>query len=596
MKNYVSPHCHLQSLDSASTPAAFAAKEVELGTGAIVCTDHGTLGAAYATYELAKKNNLTAAIGIEAYMRQDDCPILTKLGVPKTSAVPRGSDKAKWAADHPEGSFYSYAKYFHATLGFQTFAAYKLAVKLLSKADARSEVHGSERKALFGWSEIEELAAQKVTMGSGCLVGLVGRHLMTADTISRDTKIAAAKAYFERLHYLFKDRFYVEIFPHRCTHTYIKGVFIDVEKNGKTETIKFSFSKKIKTNQGETTAFDLSDNYDKESHQELLGVCNYKVWTDYEQPYKIINVRKQDSFIENECNPWTPNGDLQFGANVFMMGMAKKHNVPIMVSDDAHFTDPKFKLIQDIRLSQQDKWDQGGSWKFYNSYHRMSSAEAFEHFNKLHNIPLKTFEEWVDNSYRWIEGFKGFEFDAKLQLPTKFFPKDTLKYTRELIDKNGRMPKNDPRYIERLKKELDILHRNGKIDLLPYFHLANEVCSLYQNQGELMNVGRGSAAGCLLSYLLGITHLDPIKHDLSLERFITKTRIESLKWPDIDLDFNSRDLLVGYATDVVEFETEDGKKTIVPENFKLETDRGLLTAREAIDKNADIKPWWNNEN
>jgi len=221
----------------------------------------------------------------------------------------------------------------------------------------------------------------------------------------------------------------------------------------------------------------------------------------------------------------------------------------------------------------------------------MGSQEAFAHFNKLHNISEKTFDGWIDNSKAWLEGFKGFEFENKPQLPTKFFPADSLAYTKELIQKHGRF-KNEPVYIERLKKEIDILHKNGKIDLLPYFFIDEEVCRIYQNQGGLTSPGRGSGGGLLLAYLMGITHLDPIKENLSLERFINQARIEGGSLPDLDQDLSSRDLLVGYEVNVVEVEATDGSKRILPEDFKIETDQGLLTVKEAIDQQADFKPWW----
>jgi hypothetical protein len=411
---------------------------------------------------------------------------------------------------------------------------------------------------------------------------MVANNLLSTE--SQATKIAIAKAYFEHLKYLFKDRFYVEVFPHECTHNYLKGVFIETD----TESYKFHFDKKIRTGQGEMTAEDLADSFSKGGQQELVAICNYRVWTDLDKPHPILKASKQDGFVQNECAPWSPNGDVQHGANVFMMGMAKQHNVPILISDDSHFVEERLKIVQDVRLAQS------GDWRFYNSYHRKTSQEAFAHFNRHHSVSEKEFEGWIDNNCAFADSFKGFEFESKPQLPTRFFPQDTLAYTKELIKKHGRM-KNEPKYLERLKKELDILHRNGTIDLLPYFHLAEEVCTLYQNQGQLTNVARGSAAGCLLSYLLGVTNLDPLVHGLSLERFITETRIKSNKLPDIDLDFNSRDLLVGYDTDVIEFIASDGTKHILPETFKIETDQGLLTISEAIAKKANFKEWWEND-
>ena len=51
-KNFVTPHCHVKSLDSASTPEKFAKRELELGTGYVTVTDHGTLEATRQVYDL----------------------------------------------------------------------------------------------------------------------------------------------------------------------------------------------------------------------------------------------------------------------------------------------------------------------------------------------------------------------------------------------------------------------------------------------------------------------------------------------------------------------------------------------------------------
>ena len=580
--NFASFHVHPQSLDSASTPEAFAKKEVELGTGSLTCTDHGSLGAAYKIYSLAKKNNLIPAISLEGYFRDDNCSILTKNGIQKTHAVPRGYDKAKWEDEHPEGSYLEYNKYYHITLGFRDFKAYKAGVKLLSKADARAEQHGSERKPLFDWADLENLAQYNIIVGSGCLVGMVSRHLLNND-LPQELRSKIAKEYFQRMLSIFGNKMYMEVFPHSCSHNYIQGVFLETDQG----VIQYRLEKTIRTDQGEIKAQELAKSFDPSKPQMLLATSHYKVWTELEKPAKITGVSVKDGFYQNECSPLSPDGDLQYGANVFAMGMAKRHKVPVILADDAHFTDPSQKIVQDIRLANSS----GGGWKFYNSYHRMSSDEAYEHFKAKHNISEAQFQSWIDNNKALLETFKGFEFDCTPQLPTKFFPSDTLKYTKELIIKNGRMPK-DPVYRGRLQKELDVIHRNGKIDLLPYFALAHEVSNLYQNQGKLMGVARGSGGGCLLTYLLGITHLDPIKNDLPFERFLTQTRIESGRIADLDLDFCTRDLLVGYDTDVIEVLAEDGTKRILPKGFKIETDQGLLTVEEAIEKQANFTQWW----
>ncbi len=582
MKQFATAHCHPSSFDTASTPAAFVAREVELGSGAITCTDHGTLAGVHQVYTLGKKSGLIPVVGLEAFLRDDNCPILKKLGIEKTNTVPHGINRDEWFTRYPLGTYQEYCKYFHITMHFQDFQAYCTAVRLLSKADERAEKHGSERKPLFDWAAVEELAAQNVTATSSCLIGVVQRHLLDHNSPE------GAKAYFQRMHHLFGKRFYVEVFPHVCSHNFMKKVFVTVGHPEKQEVIRFNFEKKLKTDAGEISAEGLADSFEEGAgkHNQLLEVSHYKKWTPYETPHNILAVKKQEGFIQNECRPFAPDGDVQWGCNRFVMGLARKYNVPILIGDDSHFAHPDEKVVQDIRLSQS-----GGSFKFYGSYHRQSSEEAYAYFKSRHGISEAEFEKWIDNSQEWASSFKGFKFETKPELPTKFFPSDSLAHTRRLIDRHGRLPK-DRKYYDRLKAELDMLHRNGSIDLLPYFHIDEEVCRLYANQGWLTGPGRGSAAGLLLSYLLGITHVDPLKYGLSMERFLTDTRIKSGKMPDIDQDLPDRDPLVGWHVPVIEFEAADGTKHVVPETMRFETDLGPLTIAEALERGAELEPWW----
>jgi DNA polymerase III alpha subunit len=529
------------SLDSASTPEAFAKKEVELGSGALTVSDHGSLAAVYRVYELAKKNSLIAIPSLEGYFRDDSCQILSKFNIPKTNTVPRGMDKDKWAATHPTGSYFDYNKYYHLTLGFQTYDAYLKGVKLLSKADDRAEQHGSERKPLFDWNDLEELAATKTTLGSGCLVGMVSRHLIN-NKVAGDIKLGIARAYFERLLTLFKDRMFVEVFPHVCSHEFVKGVFVDVTNADGTnpQVLRYYFGKTLKTDEGECKAEELADKWSKDKKATLLSVKDFRVWHDFENPLTIVNVRKQEGFVQNECSPLTPGGDVQYAANLFMMHMAKKHKLPIIPSDDSHFCDASHKIVQDVKLAQM------GDWRLYGSYHRQTSQEAFNHFHQYHNVSEKEFESWVDNSLVYRDSFKDFKFDTTIQLPDKFFPQDTLAHTKKLIEKHGRFPKNDLRYAARLKQEIELFHRNGTADLLSYFFVDEEVGELYSKNEQLCGPGRGSGAGTLLAYLLGITNVDPLQYNLSLDRFLTLDRVKSGKWPDIDFDLPSRDLLLDF--------------------------------------------------
>lgn len=584
---FASFHVHPKSLDTGSTVKSFADKEVELGSGCLTCTDHGTVEAVNEVYELAQKKGLIAIPGLECYFRDDYSPILQKMGITRTDKVPHGNNKEKWRQDHPDGTYYEYIKYMHLTCHFQDYEAYTTAVKLLSKADLRAEKHGSERKPMFDMNDIEELASKNVTMGTSCLIGGVSRFLIGPNSVE------GAKKHFEWLHHLFKDRLYAEIFPHVCDSYWAQGIYMDVvDENGVAEKLRFHENKRLRTILKEDegiTAGELAAVFNARIHTHLLQVKNRTKWVDFEKNYKILKVEKIEGFLQNECIPnFAPDGDLQYGCNRFILEMAEKYGVKCLVSSDAHYANPDDKTSQDVRLAQS------GSWKFANTYHLMSSQEAWPYFRDKLSIPETQYRQWIDNSREWRDSFKDFKFKKLDTLPRRFYPKDTLQNLKTLIQKHGRMS-NDPVYLARLKKEINLLHKNGKVDILPYFFLLEDICSFYVRQGRLRGEGRGSAAGLYLNYLLGITHLDPIEHGLTTERFITDTRILSGKMPDIDQDLPSRDLLEGGKADVVEVLMEDGTKHILPETLKIETKQGVMSVLEAVEKQADILPWWQDQ-
>ena len=103
----------------------------------------------------------------------------------------------------------------------------------------------------------------------------------------------------------------------------------------------------------------------------------------------------------------------------------------------------------------------------------------------------------------------------------------------------------DQVYIERLAYELDVMSKMG---FAGYFLVVADLVAYARSQNIWVGPGRGSAAGSLVSYSLGITGLDPIKHGLLFERFLNPERISM---PDIDLDFDERRRgdMIRYATE-----------------------------------------------
>jgi len=530
LKNFASPHVHVRSFDSASTPEAFAQRELEIGSEFITVTDHGTLEADRQVYDLCQKDikygpgnklkgKLTPILGLEGYFRDDNCPILTEAGIVKDE----------------KGTFAEHLKYLHLTMHFLDQEAFETGVRILSRADLRAEVHGSERKPLFTWQDLEELGSKNVTFCSSCLIGMVSRHLLAHNDVK------SALRYYDRLRSTVKPgNFYVEMFPHICDRNWDEGVFVKYE-DGVEE--KIPQWKKILTENGDIKAITLVEDFRRnpaaaiEKHVHIKGMMQNRKMVEL-PPKKIIMAEHREGYLVNECRPWAPNGDVQLGVNRFMLEVAKKYGDKILISDDSHFAKPEEKVAQDVRLGQN------GSWRFVNSHHRLTNAETYEYFKNHMGISEGEFQSWVENSHEWGARFKGFKFKERKVLPVSFYPKDTLDHTRKLIEKHGRMDWKNQQFVDRLRAEINLLHYNGVIDLLPYFFIDEEVCDFYLKNGELTGPGRGSAAGLLLTYLLGITHVDPLRYGLSMDRFMTKTRIESGKYPDIDQDLPHRDLLV----------------------------------------------------
>src|ERR1022692_285000 len=233
--NFPTVHCHPLSLDSGSTPESFAEREVELGTGTITCTDHGSLAAARRIYDLGHENGLIPVLGAEFYLRDDACSILSANGYQKNE----------------RGAFIGAPKYLHLTTHFLDQEAYETGVRLLSDADLRLEAtlemlepsdrkHGQERKPLFTWRDVEELGSKNVIFTSSCMIGIFKRHLFD----NNDMK--SAVAYFEKIKALAKPgNFYVEVNPHDVSRNWTQGIFFTMSDG---EKIQHYSGKKLMTN------------------------------------------------------------------------------------------------------------------------------------------------------------------------------------------------------------------------------------------------------------------------------------------------------------------------------------------------------------
>ncbi len=142
----------------------------------------------------------------------------------------------------------------------------------------------------------------------------------------------------------------------------------------------------------------------------------------------------------------------------------------------------------------------------------------------------------LDN-YNEINNLCNFNIDKQDLLPKYDFINEDSKSYLEKLCKKGLMKRFNNKvpikYADRLMMELDVINNMGFND---YFLVVWDYVKFAKKNNILVGPGRGSAAGSLVSYSLGITDIDPIKYDLLFERFLNKDRITM---PDIDIDFDS---------------------------------------------------------
>ena len=270
---------------------------------------------------------------------------------------------------------------------------------------------------------------------------------------------------------------------------------------------------------------------------------------------------KDGLFLRREQTPFCPSGDLQADGNKLIMKIAKKTGLPLLLTLDSHFVKDEQKIIQDLAL--QNGKDEGVGLKFSTSYHMLSTKNAWASWAKIHGEDkdsVKAFEEAVENNQQLIGMCEAIKFDDEFHLPDVSIPaeitsssknkEDAMRlYVMELIERYGRM-RDTEEYHTRLRTEIEVVCNNGKINFLPYFITLHDVCVVARSLGQAIGLGRGSAGGSLLSYLLNITHKDPIVYDMSFERFLSQGRINRGKFPDIDMDFSEPSKLAAALKDI----------------------------------------------
>lgn len=240
-----------------------------------------------------------------------------------------------------------------------------------------------------------------------------------------------------------------------------------------------------------------------------------------------------DFYIEIQLNEL----EEQHRANTYLMGLSLTLDVSMILTNDCHYVRQEDVKAQDVlhmlkfkRIISQESIVSRTRHNYYCSY------EDFFRFNTEfgYNYEESFIAQCLECTLEVAEKCN-YSFDTKtLKFPvTENADERLARRTQEELVKKGLDSREE--YAQRLSYELQVL---GTKKYASYFLIFDDLYAYAKAQGMWSGPGRGSAAGCLVSYLLGITKLDPLKYSLMFERFLDPSP-ESTQLPDIDTDWDS---------------------------------------------------------
>ena len=221
----------------------------------------------------------------------------------------------------------------------------------------------------------------------------------------------------------------------------------------------------------------------------------------------------------------------------------KETKIPIVLTNDAHYIDRRDAYNQDVLMCIQTgkTIDDTDRMKFFGNDFFLKSEE------EMRSI-LPDHQDACDNTQK-IADMCAFQFEfGNYHLPKFKLPdgeSDGYAYLRKLSQEgfSKRYGEDRPEVFEQLNYELEMIREMGYVD---YFLIVGDFIAYAKGRKIPVGPGRGSAAGSVVSYCLGITDVDPIKYSLYFERFLNPERISM---PDIDIDFcvNRRGEVIDYV-------------------------------------------------
>ena len=256
------------------------------------------------------------------------------------------------------------------------------------------------------------------------------------------------------------------------------------------------------------------------------------------------NIFGEDYYIELQDHRL----EEQKRSNPELIKIAQEMDIPLVITNDSHYLKKEDASWHDTLLCIQTNAlkKEENRFRFSNNeFYVKTPEELRENFRWMDS---ELFEQAIENTAVIADKCHVILELGKSKLPSYPVPEgyDITSYLAHLVRKglHERYEEITPEIQERCRYELEIINKMG---FDAYFVIVWDFINYAKNNGVPVGPGRGSAAGSLIAYALGITDLDPIKHHLFFERFLNPERISM---PDVDIDFgDGRERVIDYVTE-----------------------------------------------
>ena len=266
---------------------------------------------------------------------------------------------------------------------------------------------------------------------------------------------------------------------------------------------------------------------------EAEGENEFKWW---------LNIFQEDYYVELQRHGM-PEQDK---VNQVLLKYAKKYNVKVIASNDSHYVDQKDFNAHDILLcintgekqstpalrefTDDDVSMKNKRFAFPNDQFYFKNTQEMS--KVFHDLP-----EAIDNTNEIVGKVDLLDLKRDILLPHFVVPSNFKTQEEYLASITWAGAANryqilTPEIEERIQFELDVIEKMG---FAGYFLIVSDFIRAGRDIGVFVGPGRGSAAGSVVAYCIGITNIDPIKYNLLFERFLNPER---KSMPDIDTDFD----------------------------------------------------------